>query len=202
MAVVIREGRGGEKEDMLRFNQPKGQVTTTSSKFVGSFEAVVMTTEGRRPLSVTDLMKVTFVDFLSSALASAPLATRLRIDLYVLAKKRFSGNRESRYLAAFLWSRNTIVYLPPSIHSSSQKNLKLCFSIGSPTKSPHIRAIWNMSLEEASSNPFALTSLLKKSMRELCGAIEDPFSLLNLNALAMISQTISECVVALWLSTR
>ena len=93
IAVVIREGRGGEKEDLLHFSQPRGQVTTTSSKPVRSFEAAVMVTEGRRPLSASDLMKVTFVEVLSSALASAPLAMRLRIDLYVLAKKRFSEKK-------------------------------------------------------------------------------------------------------------
>ena len=98
IAVIIREGRGGEKEDTLHFSQPKGQVTTTSSKSVGSFEVVVMAIEGRRPLSESDLMKVTFVEVLSSALASAPLAMRLRIDLYVLAKKRFSEKRESHYV--------------------------------------------------------------------------------------------------------
>ena len=57
-----------------------------------------MATEGRRPLSESDLMKVTFVEVLSSALASAPFAMRLRIDLYVLAKKRFSEKRESSHM--------------------------------------------------------------------------------------------------------
>lgn len=31
--------------------------------------------------------------------------------------------------------------IPPSIHSSSQKYLRLCLSIISPTKAPHIRHI-------------------------------------------------------------
>ena len=74
--------------------------------------------------------------------------------------------------------------------------------MGSPTKSPHIRAIWKISLEEASFSLLALTSLLKKSIRELCGGIEGPFSLLYLNALDMISQTSSECFFAIWPSTR
>ena len=67
MAVVIREGRIGEKEDMLRFSQPKGQVTTTSSKSVLSSEAVVTVIKGDRPLSTFDFKKVTFVEVLSSA---------------------------------------------------------------------------------------------------------------------------------------
>ena len=67
MAVVIRAGRAGEKEDMLRFSHPKGQVTITSSKSVVSSEAVVLVTEGGCPLWVFDLKEVTFVEVLSSA---------------------------------------------------------------------------------------------------------------------------------------
>ena len=81
MAVVIRDGRLGEKEDMFRFNQPKGQVTTTSSKFMVSLDAVVMATEGDCPLWVFNFKNVTFVDVLSLALANAPWATWSRIDL-------------------------------------------------------------------------------------------------------------------------
>ena len=81
MAVVIREGRLGEKEDMLRFSQPKGQVTTTSSKLIASLDAVVMATEGDCPLWMFDFKNVAFVEVLSLALANAPLATRSRIDL-------------------------------------------------------------------------------------------------------------------------
>ena len=46
MAVMIRAGRGGEKVEMLRFSQPNGQVTITSSKVMVSSKAVVMVTEG------------------------------------------------------------------------------------------------------------------------------------------------------------
>lgn len=81
MAVVIREGRAGEKEDILRFSQPRGQVTITSSKLIVSFEAVVMATERGCPLRMFDLTDVTFVEVLSSALANAFLAMRSRIDL-------------------------------------------------------------------------------------------------------------------------
>lgn len=81
MAVVIREGRAGENEGMLRFSQPKGQVTITSSNFMVSPEAVVMVTEGACPLGMFDLMDVTFAETLNSALANAPLAIRSRIDL-------------------------------------------------------------------------------------------------------------------------
>lgn len=81
MAVMIREGRAGEKEAMLRFSQPKGQVTITSSNSTVSLEAVVMVTEGGCPLSMFDLKAVTFVEILRSALANAPLAMRSRIDL-------------------------------------------------------------------------------------------------------------------------
>ncbi len=80
MAVVIREGRVGEKEEMLRFSQPKGQVTITSSKSMVSLEAVVIVTEGVSPLWRVDLKEVTFVENLSSALANAPLAIKSRID--------------------------------------------------------------------------------------------------------------------------
>lgn len=81
MAVVTRAGRAGEKEDMLRFSHPKGQVTITSSKTVVSFEAVVMVTNGGCPLWVLDLKQVTFVEVLSSTLANARLAMRSKIDL-------------------------------------------------------------------------------------------------------------------------
>ena len=81
MAVVIREGRVGEKEEMLRFSQPKGQVTITSSNFTMSLDAVVMATEGGCPLWMLDLKEVTLVEVWSSALANAPLAMRSRIDL-------------------------------------------------------------------------------------------------------------------------
>ena len=81
MAVVIRAGRAGKKEDVLRFSQPKGHVTITSSKFVVSLEAVVMVTEVGCPLCRFDSKNVTFVEVSSSALASAPLAMRSRIDL-------------------------------------------------------------------------------------------------------------------------
>ena len=81
MAVVIREGRLGEKEDMFRFSQPKGQVTTTSSKLMVSLDAVVMATEGDCPLWTLDFKNVTFVDVFNLALANAPLATWSRIDL-------------------------------------------------------------------------------------------------------------------------
>ena len=50
MAVVIRAGRAGEKEDVLRFSQPKGQVTITSSKSMLWLAAVVMVTEVGCPL--------------------------------------------------------------------------------------------------------------------------------------------------------
>ena len=81
MAVAIREGRAGEKEEMLRFSQPRGQVMMTSSKLIVSFEAVVTVTEGRCPLWMFDLKEETFVESLSSALANAFLAMRSRIDL-------------------------------------------------------------------------------------------------------------------------
>ena len=81
MAVVIREGSVGEKEVTLRFSQPKGQVTITSSKSIVSLEAVVMVTEGGCPLWMFDLKEVTFVEIRRSALANAPLAMRSRIDL-------------------------------------------------------------------------------------------------------------------------
>ena len=81
MAVVMREGRAGEKEEMLRFSQPRGQVTITSSKLIVSFEAVVMVTEGRCPLRMFDLNEETIVESLSSALANAFLAMKSRIDL-------------------------------------------------------------------------------------------------------------------------
>ena len=81
MALVIPGGRAGEKEDMLRFSQPRGQVTITSSKFIVSFEAVVMVTECRCPPCMFDLTEETFVESLTSALANAFLAMRLRIDL-------------------------------------------------------------------------------------------------------------------------
>ena len=81
MAVVMREGRIGEKEDVLRFSQPKGQVTITSSNFVVSPEAVAMVTDGGCPLWMFDLKEVTFAVNLSSALANAPLAMRSRMDL-------------------------------------------------------------------------------------------------------------------------
>ena len=81
MALVIPGGRAGEKEEMLRFSQPRGQVTITSSKVILSFEAVVMETECRCPLWMFDLTDETFVEVLSSALANAFLAMRSRIDL-------------------------------------------------------------------------------------------------------------------------
>ena len=80
MAAVIREGRVGEKEEMLRFSQPKGQVTITSSNSMVSLEAVVIVTEGGCPLWRFDLKEVTFVESLSLALANAPLAIKSRID--------------------------------------------------------------------------------------------------------------------------
>ena len=81
MAVVIRAGRGGEKEGMLRFSQPRGQVTITSSKVMVSSKAVVMVTEGGCMPWAFDLKEMTFVDSLSSASANAALAMRSRIDL-------------------------------------------------------------------------------------------------------------------------
>ena len=81
MAVVIRTGRAGEKEDVLRFSQPKGQVTITSSKSMLWLAAVVMVTEVCCPLWIFDLKDVTFVEVLSSALANAPLAMRFKTDL-------------------------------------------------------------------------------------------------------------------------
>lgn len=81
MAVMIREGRAGEKEETLRFSQPRGQVTITSSKLMVSFEAVVMVTEGGCPLWMFNLNEETFVESLSSALANAFTAMRPRIDL-------------------------------------------------------------------------------------------------------------------------
>lgn len=81
MAVLIRAGRAGEKEDRLRFSQPKGQVTITSSKCEVSFEAVVMVTNGGCPVWVSEFKPVTFVEVLSSTLASARLAMRSKINL-------------------------------------------------------------------------------------------------------------------------
>ena len=47
---------------MLRFSQPKGQVTITSSKLELSLEAVVMVTESGCPLWMFDLKEVTLVE--------------------------------------------------------------------------------------------------------------------------------------------
>ena len=81
MAVMIRAGRGGEKEGMLRFSQPKGQVTIASSNVMVSSKAVVMVTESGCMPWAFDAKEVTLVDNLSSASANAPLAMRSRIDL-------------------------------------------------------------------------------------------------------------------------
>ena len=52
-------------------------------------------TERSWSLSEFDVIEVTFVDRWRSALASASFAIRSRMALYVLAKKRFSKQRQS-----------------------------------------------------------------------------------------------------------
>jgi hypothetical protein len=56
--------------------------------------------------------------------------------------------------------------IPPSIHSSSQKNFKLCLSTGLPTKAPHI--------------------LTKKSYRLSFGSMVEVFAAECLNAWTMM----------------
>ena len=79
IAWTIREGNFGTNEEVLRFNQPRGQVTTTSSKERMSPEAVVMDTEGALLFSTDVSILTTFVESLTSAVARAFDATFLSI---------------------------------------------------------------------------------------------------------------------------
>ena len=66
-------------EEVLRFNQPRGQVTTTSSKERTSPDAVVMETDGAWAFSLDVLILTTFVESLTSAAVRAFDATFLSI---------------------------------------------------------------------------------------------------------------------------
>ena len=92
--------------------------------------------------------------------------------------------------------------IPPSMHSSSQKYFKLCFSMGSPTKSPHIRAVCKTSFAEASFNPCSLTLDLKKSIKDSSGGIEALFVSLYLKASDTIPHIIPEDFLAVSASRR
>ena len=89
MARVRRGGSGGVKEGTLRLRQPRGTVTTTSSKMR---ESVSVLTRSLALESEGELFVIerTLVDRRILALARAALATRSRIALYVLATNRFS----------------------------------------------------------------------------------------------------------------
>ena len=95
-----------------------------------------------------------------------------------------------------------MLHLPPSMHSSNQKYLRLWPSQGLPTKAPHISAICRISPLSISLISFSRIFWMKKSFRLSLGRILEDDSLLYLNASEMIPQTNSDTSLAFWLSNN
>jgi len=97
------------KTSLFLFNQPSGAVMTTSSNSYLSPPSTCTSTFS--PSCFLPLIAVTLVSSFTSAFSKAGFATYSKIFVYVPATKGFS----------------------PSIHSSNQKNFKLCAVVGLPT---------------------------------------------------------------------
>lgn len=109
-------GSCGSKAAIFRFSQPRGAVMTTSSNISFPFPSVSTTTLG--PWSVShESILVTLCPNLISAFRTGS-AIFFNTFSYVPGTNRFS----------------------PSMHSSSQKNLRLWLWTGDPTNAPHISA--------------------------------------------------------------
>lgn len=94
-AFSSRGVRPGLNADLFRLSQPRGAVTTTSSKdLVAPSDVVILAFSGLLP-AVEDSIVVTFLSYKIVALSSAGFATWSRILWYVSATKGFSPSMVS-----------------------------------------------------------------------------------------------------------
>lgn len=123
MAESNRVGSGGENASGFRLSQPRGVVTTISSKEKTSPDEVAAST-----LESPDDNMTTLVDSFRDAPSRAGLAMDAKILVYVPPTNRFSSDQ-----LAGITRGEREAYIPPSIHSSSQRNFRLWFWTLVPT---------------------------------------------------------------------